>query len=308
MGNTEFFRQTADLKTNFKWREIFSEMFKNHTDEQKEKILVSGCREFMPSEARMLKEWQRPYMFFRFGVVGLIFFAIMVLAFFLTGAYAFWAMLLVAPAFIMPVTILLFFWEMNVPKNISLVELIKYVMYAGMFSIFLTFGVRKIFGIGPEAAAYIGGPLPEEIAKFILVYLIIKKLDCKYILNGLLIGCAVGVGFAAQESAGYAYQSLQEGGVLSMLASLIVRLILSIGGHAVYSSLYGAALAYEKKEEPLKLAHITTKTVILSWLMAFGLHFVWNFPVSSLFETNDGFADYIEYVKYAVLIVLAWMC
>ena len=51
-GNTEFFRQTADLKTNFKWREIFSEMFKNHTDEQKEKILVSGCKEFMPSEAK----------------------------------------------------------------------------------------------------------------------------------------------------------------------------------------------------------------------------------------------------------------
>lgn len=30
MGNTEFFRQTTDLKRDFKWSEIFSEVKKAH--------------------------------------------------------------------------------------------------------------------------------------------------------------------------------------------------------------------------------------------------------------------------------------
>lgn len=304
MGNTEFFRQTADLKTNFKWRDIFSEMFKNHTDEQKDKILVSGCKEFMPSEAMMLKEWQRPYMFFRFGFIGLIFVLIMSLMVTLVPAAAFFPMLMTASPFIMPITILLFFWEMNIPKNISLVELIKYVMYAGMVSIFLTFIVRQLFGIEEGAAAYIGGPLPEEIAKFVLVYIIIKMIDCKYVLNGLLIGCAVGVGFAAQETAGYAWNQYAQYGFEAMQEINLERGILAIGGHAVWASMYGAALVYEKKEEPLKLSHITTKSVLLSWLIAFGLHFIWNFPVSMIF---DSYNELIEYVKFAVLIALAWV-
>ena len=49
MGNTEFFRQTTDLKRDFKWRDIFSEVKKPHTKVQKDKLLASGCETFMPT-------------------------------------------------------------------------------------------------------------------------------------------------------------------------------------------------------------------------------------------------------------------
>lgn len=303
MGNTEFFRQTADLKTNFKWREIFSEMTKNHTDEQKDKILVSGCKEFMPSEAKMLKEWQRPYMFFRFGVCVLIFVIMLRLACIpFPTAPTFLALLITVPACIGPMTILIFLWEMNVPKNISILELIKYVLFSGVISAVITFAVRILLGITESAPANIGGPLPEEIAKFIIVYLIIKKTNCKYILNGLLIGCAVGVGFAAEESMGYAFSQLLDYGISAMHNVNFLRGWSSMGGHSVWSAMYGAALAYAKKDEPLKISHIANKNVIIYWIIPLVLHFVWNTPIGAYMG-----GDLVEYAKLIILIIIAWI-
>ncbi|MBQ8039562.1 MAG: PrsW family intramembrane metalloprotease [Lachnospiraceae bacterium] len=304
MGNTEFFRQTADLKTNFKWREIFSEMFKNHTDEQKEKILVSGCKEFMPSEARMLKEWQRPYMFFRFGVCVLIFVLILRVVCIKYPAPTFLALLLTVPACIGPMTILIFMWEMNVPKNISILELIKYVLYSGVIGGVITFVLRDLIGIADNAPANIGGPLPEEIAKFIIVYLIIRKINCKYILNGLLIGCAVGAGFAAEESMGYAFSQLIDYGIDAMHDINFLRGWSSMGGHSVWSAMYGAALVYAKKDEPLKISHIANKTVIIYWIIPLVLHFIWNTPIGAYMGGNS---DMVEFAKMIILIIIAWI-
>lgn len=114
MGNTEFFKQAADLDKDFKWSDIFSEMTKDHTEKQKEKILVSGCKSYMPSESTMLKEWQRPFMFFKFGVIGLVFVILLLLAMSQVWANSFFPLLMFVPAFVVPVTILIFMWEMNV--------------------------------------------------------------------------------------------------------------------------------------------------------------------------------------------------
>lgn len=301
MGNTEFFRQASDLQTNFKWKEIFAEVGKQHTDEQKDKLLISGCKTFMPNEGNMLKEWQRPFMFFKFGIIGLIFVALLSVATIWVQAASFYPLLLVVPAFLMPLTILIFFWEMNVPRNISILELIKDVMYAGFVSSFLTFILRDVLMISESAPAYIQGPLPEEIAKFLMVYVLIKKLDCKYVLNGLLIGCAVGVGFAAQESAGYAINQFTLYGDMAMHKVNLMRGITAVGGHSVWAAMYGAALVHEKKKETLKIAHVATSSVLIAFFSAFGLHFVWNFPLGGLLGSDN-----LEWVKYVALTIVAW--
>lgn len=316
MGNTEFYRQTADLQKDFKWSDIFSEVTAPHTKVQRDKLLVSGCETYMPKEKDMLKEWNKPWLFARFGVLGIIFVALMLLlVYFIAAAYALYAMLIVVPAFVMPVTVLLFFWEMNVPRNISLMDLLKWVMFAGAVSVVLTFVIRNIFLIGDDAAAWIGGPVPEEIAKFLMVYFIIKKKDSRYILNGLLIGCAVGVGFAAQESAGYALMYYDAAGFTSAQRINVMRGLLAVGGHSVWASMYGAALVAAKKKEPLRISHIGNSLVLITFFSAVLLHVAWNFewgtvlarfadlPLAhslyAVFETYWG--------KYILLIVAAWI-
>ncbi len=319
MGNTEFYRQTTDLQTNFKWSEIFSDVTKPRTDEQKDKLLASGCKTYMPRESDMLKEWQKPFLFFRFGVVGLIFVLALILCMRWVAAISFFPMLMMVPAFVIPVTVLIFVWEMNVPRNISILDIMKYMMYSGLFSTLVTFFVRDILMMSADAEAHIAGPFPEEVAKFLLVYFIIKKLDCKYVLNGLLIGCAVGVGFSAQESAGYAFNAfletytsvLKSGGTdgQSLMYALdamqnvnLSRALFCWGGHIAWASLYGAALVHEKKNEPLKMAHIATPSVLIALLTATGLHFVWNFPLENFFEQQ-----LIYYVKVIALSVVVWV-
>ena len=322
MGNTEFFRQTTDLKRDFKWSEIFSEVKKVHTKEQKDKLLVSGCETYMPTESTMLKEWEKPWLFAKFGVIGLLFCILMVfMVYFIAADYSLLAMLIVVPAFVMPLTILLFFWEMNVPRNISILDLFSYVMFAGAISGILTFVFRDIFLMGSDTAAWIAGPIPEEIAKFLLVYLIIKKRDSKYVLNGLLIGCAVGAGFAAQESAGYALSQWDAGimqGVINLQGVLnigVLRGILAIGGHSVWASMYGAALVAAKKNKPLKASHIGDKLVLITFFTAMLLHVVWNFDlVNILARFADMKITYSLYAiletyygKYILLIIAAWV-
>lgn len=315
MGNTEFYRQTADLQKDFKWGEIFSEVTAPHTKVQKDKLLVSGCETYMPKEKDMLKEWNKPWLFARFGITGTLFVALMLLlVYFIASAYALYAMLLVVPAFVMPVTILLFFWEMNVPRNISLMDLLKWVMFAGAVSVTVTFVVRNIFLMGNDTAAWIAGPIPEEIAKFLMVYFIIRKKDSKYILNGLLIGCAVGVGFAAQESAGYALEYYIEVGFTKAQLVNVERGLLALGGHSVWASMYGAALVAAKEKEPLRMSHIGNGLVLITFFSAVLLHVVWNFNwvtvlvrFADLPVANSLYVVFEHYRgKYILLIAIAW--
>lgn len=317
MGNTEFYKETSNLEKNFKWGDIFSDVSKPHTQEDRDKLIVSGCTSYMPTEATMLKEWRKPWLFARFFLVGVVLVALMYGFQYIALSDAIIAMLMFVPAFIAPITILLFFWEMNIPRNISLLDLMKYVLFAGATSCTLTFIIRDIMLVSYDTRAYIAAPIPEELAKFILVFIIIKKLNCKYILNGLLIGASVGAGFAAIESAGYAFGNLFSYGSLTAMHSVnLLRAVLAIGGHSVWASMYGAALVAVKDETDMKLGQILwNKMVVLTFLYAVILHTIWNFPITDLLvRFADVPAAYslfyfleVYYGKYIILIILAWI-
>lgn len=316
MGNTEFYKEASNLEKNFKWSDIFSDVMKPHSQKDKDKLIVSGCTTFMPPENAMLKEWTKPWLFARFALAGVLLVVLLYVFQYIALSFAILSTMMYVPAFIAPVTILLFFWEMNIPRNISIIDLLKYLLFAGATSCTITFIISNILLVGNDSRAYIAAPIPEELAKFILVYIIIRKRKSKYILNGLLIGAAVGAGFAAIESAGYAFDNLYERGLAAMHSVNLVRAILAIGGHTVWASMYGAALVIAKKDDDeLTVNHVWKKPVILAFLCAVCLHTVWNFPVEELLSR---FADvkiayslfyflYTYYGKYIILIILAWI-
>ena len=164
----------------------------------------------------MLSGWQKPFLFARF-LLGMILFV--ALTFILTNVLGmesarFYGMISIP--FIVPVTLLLLIWEMNIPRNISLYEVLGIVFIGGMLSLIFTLLFQALDL--PDDAIWAG--LTEEPAKLLVVYLVLRKKNYKYTINGMLLGAAVGVGFSVLETLLYACNSFIEGTVLGVIEAL----------------------------------------------------------------------------------------
>jgi RsiW-degrading membrane proteinase PrsW (M82 family) len=103
----------------------------------------------------------------------------------------------------------------------------------------------------------------------------------RWTLNGLLLGAAVGTGFAVFETAGYAFDhGLLEGGTQGMLNVIFTRGVLSVfGGHALFTGLVGAALWRVRAGRPITQEMLLDPRFLRVFALAVVLHMVWNSPV-----------------------------
>jgi RsiW-degrading membrane proteinase PrsW (M82 family) len=131
-------------------------------------------------------------------------------------------------------------------------------------------------------------PLAEEPAKLLALAFVWNKKRYPYILNGLLLGAAVGTGFAAFESAGYA---LRFG-----LGEIVPRGLLSPFGHIVWTGMSAAALWRVKRGRPIELEMFRDPRFVRVFAGAVVLHGIW----------DAGF-DLPFYLKYIALGVIAWV-
>jgi protease PrsW len=85
----------------------------------------------------------------------------------------------------------------------------------------------------------------EEFVKAVLVFAVGRQLVPKTARQGALLGAVVGAGFAAFESAGYAFTAaLSQGGVnlVSLLQTEVLRAVLTPLVHVLWTAVLGAAL------------------------------------------------------------------
>src|SRR5262249_9764273 len=105
-----------------------------------------------------------------------------------------------------PLSVVVLFFELNTPRNVSFHRVLMLVCMGGVLSLTVSltgFRAVNLGWMGDMSAGII-----EEVGKLIGVVLIARGPKYKYILNGMLCGAAVGAGFAAFESAGYAFNFL----------------------------------------------------------------------------------------------------
>lgn len=325
--NTVFFDKAADLSQNFSWKDIFSDVFKPHSKEQRSALLTKGIGQNVPAPSRMLKEWQKPWLFFWVGIVGLVLSVISILSWKIFAGWGMGIVMFILPAFVMPLTALIFYWEMDISGNTSIFDTLLMMIVGGILALAVTGIVHRIIPL-PETLAYISGPLPEEIAKFIIVWLLLSRSKNNYGLQGIVIGGAVGVGFSAIESAGYAWsnydamfynEEIQDAAMRLQLAteattqSLLIRGALAIGGHVVWAALYGGALGLLKGKGKMQFKFLGDPLVLMTFTGAFLLHTFWNLScVDFVGVLPDGMvmAMYrVEslYIKHILLIILGWM-
>lgn len=262
-----------------KLTQVFSRVLVKHSEEEGERLFLVGTRETTPSLEVVLDSWPRPWLFARiFLLIGFLFLGLFIGFEFFENAHFFPGLIMVG-SFIVPITILIFFWEMNAPQNISIYKMIKILFIGGVLSLVTAVFFYK--NIGDNTGVIMIG-IVEEVAKLLVILWFIRNSRYKYILNGVLIGAAVGTGFATFESAGYAFMAVIFNDFETMYFTIFWRGVLAPGGHIVWAALSGAALCMVKGSRPISFSMLTDIRFLRIFITVIVMHAVWDLPWPSV--------------------------
>ena len=264
----------------FSLREMFSDTFRRRTDEDSEEYFTMGTRRTTPPLSEVDASWPRPWAFARIFTISAVVYLGFVMGFREFGNALLVPGLIMVGSIAIPFSILVFFLEMNVPRNVSLYQVIKLLMYGGILSIVLSLFFFRWTGLSSWLGAAAAG-IVEEAGKALALLLVVNRLRYPYILNGLLFGAAVGTGFAIFESAGYAFVFGMRGGASAMMDIITLRGLLSVlGGHGLWTGLVGAALWRVRGPGPLRKEMLADPRFLRVLGLVMAMHMVWNSPIN----------------------------
>lgn len=125
----------------------------------------------------------------------------------------------------------------------------------------------------PLASALLIG-LIEEGCKLVAVMVLARRLRHTVEMDGLLLGAAVGMGFAALESTGYAFTAflLSDGAIGASIIETVLRGLLAPFGHGVWTAIAAAVLFRASGPKRLRLRG----SVLLAYLFVSLLHGLWD--------------------------------
>lgn len=290
-----------DKPVNLNWKMLFTDVFKHHTTADAEEIFVCGTARTTPPLSAITSTWPRPWLYSRVFLV----FAISCII--LTVSYEWWLNINLIPgliavgSFAVPLTTMTLFLEVNAYRDISVFKLIVVFLVGGCASLLATLLFYTIFPSSIDFAGAVIIGIVEELGKLVIVYIALLKLPrCSHILGGLLVGSAVGAGFAAFESAGYAFNFLlmSYGDVGYMMDLILLRGFLAPGGHVTWAAITGAALMIAKGNAPLSFDAVVSPRFLKLFAIPIILHAVWDMPI--------GFGQEI-YLTQILLTIAVWI-
>lgn len=287
-GKTEFYGKAVNSKVGI--GDFFKGMFDKHPKGTAIKLFMSGTPETTPKTDQMLAQWQKPWLFFRLLVIGLIFTALCGIMIYLRQAAGYITLWTIG-SLIIPLTILTFYWEINIPRDIPIYTVVGVFFIGGTISLVITLVMSAVISSEFGQFAWFA-PVYEEPAKLLAAAIFIKKLNVKYGFGGILLGGSVGAGFAAFENIMYVINNYSEMSYWMGVADAVgadigdptaapmelffMRSLLSFGGHTIWAAMYCGALVLEKCDHPLSINHFFKKRFLIYFGSAFGLHFLWN--------------------------------
>lgn len=308
MGNTTFYREAQEDIEKITWKEILSDCRKPHSKAELEYALLAGTSMDSANEANMLQKWHKPWVFYPLLKAGVALTAIIYVTYFLLGfaTSGNYMMVLFLPPLIMPIVLMVFLWELNIPRNISIYELFAFFLIGGLLSMGL---VSPLFGVFPDINVQhesdilpwaLNTALREEVAKLAAGLLILwwagsKQKKHIYGLTGLVIGAAVGAGFSGFESIWYAMKES------IVVRNQIMRALFSFGSHIAYATPYTAAFALNMKNGKITIDSFKDPLFLKAFGLSTTLHFIWDYVCS-----DEDFQNFTVIIKIGFTIAL-WL-
>ncbi|MCX6894923.1 MAG: PrsW family glutamic-type intramembrane protease [Verrucomicrobia bacterium] len=273
---------------------MFSEVFRKRTDEEMETYFAVGAPTTTPKLAEVDAGWPRPWLFVKvFGLAALAYIGLL-FAYQTFNNSLMIPGLLTVGGFMIPFSLLIFFFEVNVLRNVPLYQILKLLFLGGILSVIAALFLLTWTKPGESWLGAVVIGVMEEAGKVAALLLVVGKLKYRWTLNGMLFGAAVGAGFAGFESAGYA---LNYG-----LDNITTRGLLCIcGGHVLWCALTGAALWRVRGEKPFEWAMLQDIRFLRVFGLAAAMHAIWDAPFSLPLDLKYialGFVVWVAVLSY----------
>jgi RsiW-degrading membrane proteinase PrsW (M82 family) len=223
-----------------------------------------------PTQQQSLKgrAWWRVllngFMLYVFGVVVLV----------LSENPNIFPAVLMLGSFLVPATYVAFFYEHRHLSRLTLATPALSFFYGGALGVFAAALLEPIFITRLDFFTAFQAGLIEELAKILGVLVIARRRRHDSMLDGLILGAAAGMGFAALESTGYAFTAfLRSGGSLTATVGVtMLRGLLSPLGHGTWTAILASVLF---RESSAGHYHINSQ-VIGAYLTVSILHGLWD--------------------------------
>jgi RsiW-degrading membrane proteinase PrsW (M82 family) len=285
----------------FSLRDTFSEVFARHPEADVERYFAVGGPDTTPPLSDIQADWPRPWVFFRMFLLSVVTYFLFLKAWDQFQNIKVLPGLITVGSFAVPFATLMLFFEFNIRRNVSLFQIGKFVMLGGALSIIFALLLYQLTDqlhtqwLGASIAGIV-----EEPCKLLVLALVINHRRYRFILNGLLLGAAVGTGFAAFESAGYALLIALQDGSGAMRQVIFERGLLSPFGHIVWTAMSAGALWRVMGDRPFALHMLNDMRFKRVFAVAVVLHMLWDSHLALPFDLQ-----YLLYGLVAWVIVLA---
>jgi RsiW-degrading membrane proteinase PrsW (M82 family) len=280
----------------FKLSEMLSEIWRSRTDEDMENYFAVGTPCNTPKLADVETTWPKPWFFFKTFTLAALVYAGFLFAYDQFENENLLPGLMVMGSFVMPLTLLILFFEINVLRNVPLYQVLKLLLLGGVLSLILSLFLYQWTKLGNTDNWFgaLGVGLVEETGKAAALLLVLNKLKYRWILNGMLFGAAVGAGFAGFESAGYAYHY--------GIDVITTRGLLTLcGGHVLWTALVGGALWRVRGDQKFAWAMLREGRFLRVFGLAVAMHMIWDAPWETPFHLKEialGFVVWVALLGY----------
>jgi protease PrsW len=176
--------------------------------------------------------------------------------------------------FMVPVTYVVFFYERSHLSDVTLPITAVSFVYGGLLGVFAAALLEPLLLHRLDVLTVFEIGLIEEFAKILGVLVIARRQRHHEEMDGLILGAAAGMGFAALESTGYAFTAfLRSGGSLSItVATTLLRGLLAPVGHGTWTAILAGVLFRESPAGDLRINH----RVVLAYVTVAVLHGLWD--------------------------------
>ncbi len=236
-----------------------------------------------------------------------VFYVLLLAALMLTGNSNLFPTLAMVGSFMVPVAYVAFLYERRHFSRLTMPTVSLAFLYGGLVGILAASLLEPFFISQLNLGAILRIGLIEEFAKILGVLVIARHRRHDSEMDGLILGAAVGMGFAALESNGYAFTAfLKSNGNISVTVALtLLRGVLSPMGHGTWTAILASVMFRESKNGHFRI----NLQVIGAYLLVSILHALWDgltLVITTIFGLGLGVLITDSLIGIVGLVIL-WM-
>jgi RsiW-degrading membrane proteinase PrsW (M82 family) len=123
--------------------------------------------------------------------------------------------------------------------------------------------------VGDLVSTVITGPFIEEAFKALILFTLFMAFRREFddVLDGIIYGAMVGLGFAFVENVLYGVSAAEEGGLAGATFLAVLRSVIFGLNHSMFTSVTGAALGYARSAKGLRRALVPVAGFLGAWAL-----------------------------------------